>query len=295
MWPLFRHQLSRLRGTMLGWGIPLALLAGYLMPFYANLSEERELLEQLMQVYPKELLVFFGGDALDAMFTPEGFIHVELFSYLPLLLGIFALLTGSGLISGDEERGLLDLFLSLPVSRTRFFLARVAAFLVATTVILAFVWGGLVAGQMITDFPLKAGRLALPVIDLFSLLLVVGSLALALSQMLPSRRSAAMLTGLIIVASFFLNGLAELNEDLVPVARLLPLYYTQGGMAITDGLRADWLFGKLAAAALLFGLDWWRFVRRDVRVSGEGTWPRPWHPLRRRGRASASQKQLGTA
>ena len=33
----------------------------------------------------------------------------------------------------------------------------------------------------------------------------------------------------------------------------------------------------------------------DVRVSGEGTWPRPWRPLRRRGRASASQKQLGTA
>lgn len=274
MWPIFKHQLARLRGSMLGWGIPLALLAGYLMPFYANIADQRELLEQLVQVYPKELLVFFGGDTVwESIFTPEGFLHVELFSYLPLVLGIFALLMGSGLLSGDEERGLLDLFLSLPISRTRFLLARVVAFLVATGVILVLVWAGLAIGQVASDFPLSAFRLALPLVDLFGVLVVVGGLAFALSQILPNRRSAAMLTGLILLASFFLNGLSELNEDLTSVARLLPLYYAQGGVAITE-LRLDWMAGKLAAGALFFAVGWWRFTRRDVRVSGEGSWPR---------------------
>ncbi len=275
MWPLFRYHLVRLRGSILGWSVPLALIGGYMIPFYSRLGEHRALLEELVKAYPKELLVFFGGqEILNAISTPEGFLHVELFSYLPLVLGIFAVLSGSGLLAADEEAGLLDLFLSLPISRTRLFLIRWAALILAIILILFLIWIGLVVGKATSEFPLSVGDLLLPLADVAMVLIFISGLAFALSQILPSRRSAAMLSGIILVVSFFLNGLAELDEDVVAVARLLPLYYYQGGEILQE-VKVEWWFGRFIASTLLWGMGWWRFLRRDIRVSGEGEWSLP--------------------
>ncbi len=54
------------------------------------------------------------------------------FSLLPVIVGIFALIAGSGLIASDEESGRLDLILAHPPSRTALFWGRLLAFVGAT-------------------------------------------------------------------------------------------------------------------------------------------------------------------
>src|SRR5207253_2378813 len=83
--------------------------------------------------------------------------------------------------------------------------------------------------------------------------------------------SAAMASGMVLLASFFLTTLARLDKGLQPVARFSPLAYYQGGDAI-DGLNGRWLLGLFLASACFAALAWWRFERRDIRVVGEGTW-----------------------
>ncbi len=274
MWPLFAYQMRRLRGTLLGWTVPLALLAAYLIPFYSRLADQRELLEELVKAYPPEFLAFFGSsDVIQSITDPTSYLHVEFFSYMPLVLGIYALLVGSGLLAGDEEAGRLDMFLSLPVSRTAFFLSRWLAFLGVTGIILAGTWAAMGVAIVLGDFPLSAEKLALAFLSLGSVLFFFGAMALALSQLLPSRRSAAMLSGLILVAGFFVVGLARANADLEPVARLFPLYYYQGAEAVRE-TRWAWIVGHTAGGLAWSLLGWWRFSRRDLRVSGEGSWPR---------------------
>ena len=111
-------------------------------------------------------------------------------------------------------------------------------------------------------------------------------------MLVPSRRAAAMISGVVLVAGFFITGLARINEDLEAAARLSPLEYYQGGDAM-DGLNGGWLLGLLAFAVLFAVLAWWRFLRRDIRVGGEGSWSRPRLSLQfrqfRRGLASGGQ------
>ena len=72
------------------------------------------------------------------------------------------------------------------------------------------------------------------------------------------------------VASYFVTSLASLNDRLKEIAKFSPLNYYQSGEAI-NGLKWEWLAG-LAGAALFFALlGWVRFLRRDLRVSGEGS------------------------
>lgn len=269
----FRYRLARLRGQILGWGISLALLAVMMVQFYGSIVAEREQFEQLLDSYPKEMLAFFGD--FDSFVTPSGYLGIEFFSYMPLILGIFAILVGSGLLAADEESGRLDLIMAHPISRSAFYWGRVLAFTVATLAILAITWLGLAGPSRWTELSeVSVIELAQPFLSIFGELMFFGTLALLLSLFLPSRRMAAMTAGILLVGNFFLIGLANINTDLEPAAKLTPLYYYQGGDGL-ESLNIMWVIGLLVVAVVFALLAWWRFERRDIRVGGEGGWQRP--------------------
>jgi ABC-2 type transport system permease protein len=287
MWTEFRYALNRSRGQVLGWGLALAALGLFLVPFYDVFVEQKESILQLFQGYPKALMAFFG-DILN-FFEPAGYLDTY-FSYLPVIVGIFAVLVGSGLVAGDEESGRLDLVLAQPVSRTGLFFGRLAAFVVAAAGIMAIGWFGFSVTLGTTSLDVTWGQMALPFLSLGVLMLVYGALALLLSMLLPSRRLAATTAGTVMVASYFLSSLSRINEDLKPVARFLPHDYYQGGSAVA-GVNLGWLFALLGASVVLALLAWVLFLRRDIRVSGEGGWRLPAWSLGRGRRPPASAGQ----
>jgi ABC-2 type transport system permease protein len=286
MWTVFRYSLLRYRGQILAWGIGLAILGGYLINFaktFINV-EQQEALRELFSIYPQELIAFFGN--MDDLFTPSGFLHIEFFSYMPLILGIFAILTGSGLLVGDEESGVLDLVMSYPISRSAYYWGRVLAFTLAAVLILLITWLGFIIVIPSTTMDISPGEMALPFLALFSVLMVFGGLSILLSMLLPSRRLTAMITGLLLVASFFITGLSSIDDRLETTAKFSPLNYYQGGEAL-NGIKWEWVLGLLGFSLLFVLLAWLGFWRRDIRVGGEGGWGWPKLSLRRRREAGA--------
>ncbi|MBC8446489.1 MAG: ABC transporter permease subunit [Chloroflexi bacterium] len=279
MTTIFRYTLRRFRGQILGWGIALALLGVLLISMYDSFAGEQEQLTELLALYPPEISAFLGD--LSTFGTPEGWVSLEFFSYMPLILGIFGVLMGSGLLVSDEESGTLDLIMAHPVSRTALFMGRLLAFVTATVAILAIAWLGLVIPMNWSSVDIGWGRMWLPLLSLLAQLLVFGTISLLLSMLLPSRRMAATTGGLLLVASFFITGLAKINENLKPVAKLSPLNYYQAQDAF-QGLNGAWIAGLLGSAVVFAALAWWRFQRRDIRVGGEGGWRLPSLPFRRR-------------
>jgi ABC-2 type transport system permease protein len=269
MFTIFKHSFTRNLGAILGWGLSLAVLGGYLILFYDTLAEQQAQLNALLSQYPPELMVIFGG--MEDMFSPHGYINVEFFSYMPLILGIYAIQSGSGLLVGDEESGTLDLVLAHPVSRTAIFWSRLLVFLATILAILLTTWTGFVLVAPGTTLGISTGEMVLPFLSLFALLVLFGALALLLSMLLPARRLATMTAGLLLVASFFITILARLDDRLANLAEFSPMNYYQGGLAL-KGMEWGWLAGLLGAAVIFALLAWWRFERRDIRVGGEGGW-----------------------
>ena len=283
---VFRYTFARFRGQILGWGIGLALYNMYLVSFWDTLAANREQFQSLIEAYPKEMMAFFGDMA--TMFTPAGYLNIYFFYYMSLIIGIYALLAGSGLLAGDEENGQLDLILAYPLSRTALFVGRLLAFVAATIGILVLSWLGFVIAMTWSTLDVGWAELLLPMLSLLAILLFFGNLALLLSMVVPSRRLAAMLTAILLVAGYLISSLARIDEDLKNVAKLSPFNYYQGGEAI-NGLNVTWFVGLLAAAAVFAVLAWWFFQRREIRVGGEGSWrlSLPW----RRGRRMPSLGQ----
>ena len=268
---VFRHSLVRSIGQIIGWGIALALLGVYGMLLYDTLVEPQaqQQFEQLISSYPPELMTFFGD--MTQMFSPGGFLDTLFFSYIPIIIGIFVIVSCAGLLAGDEEKGLLDLVLAHPVSRVKLFYGRLVAFTISVILVLLITWIGFALPLPKTSMQVSVWELFLPFLSLFALLMFFGRLSLFLSMVLPSRQWAVMTSGLILVTSYFLTSLARLSEKLRPIERYFPMHYYQGGKALT---QMDWgWFGLLFGCSILFTLlALWLFERRDIRVSGEAGW-----------------------
>jgi ABC-2 type transport system permease protein len=226
----------------------------------------------------KNFQIFFaamGGD-LDRITHPSEYLTMRFFSYMPLILGIFAILSGSGLTAVDEEKGTLDLILAHPVSRTSIFLGRFLAMLLTLLIILVVSWAGLVVWMSRTNLrdQITPSQMVLPYLSLLAELLFFGTLATLLSLVMPSRRQAATAGGVLLVGSFFVTLFARLDPTLEPLARFSPLSYYQSGQAVL-GLNGTWLAGLFLAAGCFAFLAWYCFERRDIRVAGEGAWQLP--------------------
>jgi ABC-2 type transport system permease protein len=272
MGTVFRYALAGLRWQILGWGLAMFLLAALLVARHDLMVGSKEEFKKLLDSPIGKVVEYFGDK--ETMFTTEGFLNLQLFSFLPLVLGIFVILNGSGLLAVDEEKGTLDLILAHPVSRSALFGGRLLAFGAATLGIVALSWLGVLVASTRSTLEINGVDLALPYLSFLAVLLVFGTLALLLSMVLPSRRTAAMTAGLVLVTSFFLDMLARNDPDMVTFARLLPLHYFQAGKAMR-GLDLGPFAGLLVVAVLFAGLAWWRFERRDIRVGGEGSWRLP--------------------
>ena len=279
MWTTLRYTLSSLRGQVIGWGLGVAALGLILIPFYDVFMAEQGGLMEMLESYPPELLAFFAGGA-PSLTTTQCALSMYGFSMLPVILGIFAVIVGSGLLASDEESGRLDLIVAHPVSRAALFWGRTLGFVTATFGILLLGWLGFTVLLGGSSLDIGWGRMALPFLPLLAQTMIYGALALLLSMVLPARRLAAAVAGVVMVASYFLSSMASLHEGLAALARFLPYHYFQGGDAL-NGL--DWVpfLGLLAASGVLSVLAWWRFERRDIRVAGEGGWRLPDLRLRR--------------
>jgi ABC-2 type transport system permease protein len=267
-----KHTLRRMRGQMIGWSIGIGLY-GVLMVSLFDSIIGIEGFEEIMAQYPQELMGFFGNDPM-AITTPKGYVDIYFFSYMPIIIGIFAAGAGANLLVGDEEKGLLDLVMAHPLSRTSLFWGRLLGLVLVTFVILLVAWLSWVIPSPGSGLDLSWIEYLRPFVPLLAILNLYSMLALLLSMVMPSARMAGMLTGALIVGDFLVKGLAQNSETLEKVVEYLPLNYLQGGDAI-DGIKWEWLAGLLAAALICALLAWWRFQGRDIRVGGEGGWRMP--------------------
>jgi ABC-2 type transport system permease protein len=273
LWTTFRYTYTGLRGQILGWGLGLALYGLMIVPMYNTLAAQQDQLQKMIASYPPEFLAFFGGDA-NSLITPAGFLGMYAFSMMPVIIGIFAVMAGSGLIVSDEERGRLDLIISHPVGRTPFFFGRSLGILGAALSIMFLGWLGFSILLGGSGLGFNWGQMAVPFLSLLTQILVSATLALLLSMFLPSRSLAAMVTGAFMVASYFVSSMAFMDERMKGLSQIMPYHYFQTVLNFEE-LNLTWLFALIGASVLMVVVAWLRFVRRDIRLSGEGSWRLP--------------------
>jgi ABC-2 type transport system permease protein len=247
----------------------LAIMMGSLFDMMVGSNEMMDVMNAYAATMPEFAEIFNLG----AMNTPIGWLDVEYFSFVPLIIGLFATGAGANLLARDEEGGTLDLILAHPVSRTVLFWGRFLANTLVIIILLLISWASLLLTMTWSEnFTIPAFELLLPFVSLFGILMSFMTLALLFSMLLPARSMASMLTSMLVVASFFITLLSGVVDELERAADFSPLTYMETATAIEDGLNLTWFGIFIAIDLVLVLISWQLFQRRDVRVGGEGSW-----------------------
>lgn len=120
----FLKTLYQKRFSLLWWGVGIAFVTFVTVAVYDSFKATD--FDQLLKNLPPALQKIAGN--ADAFKTVDGYLTQQIYTLrLPLLTIILAISMLVSISAGDEQKGLLETQLSLPVSRTGLLLQKLAA------------------------------------------------------------------------------------------------------------------------------------------------------------------------
>ena len=264
---VYGETLWSRRNSLVWYSLGMAFLVGITIGVYPTVREGADTFTQLMESMPQGFMSFFGSSEIADFLEPAGFVNSRVNASVgAVVLAVYAISLGTGAIAGEEDRRTMDLILANPVPRPQMVLERFAAMVTLVLAVAVVVLAVMVIGNPIVDLGFSIPNMLASNLGLALLALVFGSLALAVGGVTGRRGVTIGVTAGVTVATFFINGLAELVDWLQGPQKLTPFYWLQRWDPLNDGFSLSTATLMVLVIAALVAVAIWGFSRRDVAV-----------------------------
>lgn len=190
--------------------IGLFLVVFLVYPSIVN-SENMEMMDEMMKMFPEEMLKAFNMDisTIDSAF---GWLKTEGFVFVLLITGIYSGILGSNILLKEENDKTIEYLNSVPVARNKIAISKILCgilYIILMVVIVGiFNFVGL---SLSGDFDKKT-YILLSITPMFSSI-VIFTLCLFLSTFTHKTKKTLGISLGIVFASYFLNIISEMSES----------------------------------------------------------------------------------
>ena len=250
------------RRAIIGNSIGLVALIAWLGALFPILRESDAFIE-MIERFPPELAAVFGMDPATFL-TAAGYLSTQLYAlFAPLLILIFVINAAISDVTAEERDGLMDMLLSVPLSRSRVFAAKAGGVALSTLVLVVVMTGALLIVNPVFDMDLPVVAVLASGAGLWLLGILFGSVALLAGTVAGRTTVAGGVTGLAAVVAWFVNGFADLYSWLEGPSVYSPFTWYLEPNPLIEGFTFGhlWLLVTtviIAVAATLL------FARRDI-------------------------------
>lgn len=258
---LFIKTVRDQRWQVLGYGAALFAMAALIVSIWPSYRTSLEVID-----LPPAIEAFLGTDLWIG--TAPGFISAEYFSWIPILLLVFAVVQGTGAIAGEESSGTIDILLAQPLSRTTMVTIKAAATVINATLIAMLGFLGFAITVPVTDIAVTVSDTFVASANLLPITLLFYALSLWLGAVSPTRSIAAGVAIGMVTLAYFANTIAAGVDMLSWMKYGSPFYYYGAGLPLVEGINWTHAGALLGVALLFFVLTVRTFESRDVTIGG---------------------------
>lgn len=262
---VFKRALADGRSQLIGLSIGLILFVLVTMSFFPSMRDQGALMAKMM---PSFMRTMMGNRA--PWSSAEGFASWEYTHPIAIAICVaFALSTAGSAIAGGIERGTLGLVLAAPISRTRYYFARVGSMIAGLAIVQLVLNGTFAAMFLALHLPPRAGLAGLALAFGNGLLVyaAIGALALMVSAFAREAGRVYSIAIAFTVVAVFLNLFADMFEKLKPLKGLSLFAYYKPYEALR-GIPFQPADHLIPSGVLLLALviGWQAFARRDLPI-----------------------------
>lgn len=264
---IFAETLRHNWRAGLFWGLGLALLGYFVMTMVGD-AAFLEQMAAMMKSMPPTITQVFSAMGIEDFIMTEGFVSAVYFTYAGLVMAIYAVLSGLNISANEEEEGILDIVLSLPVGRWQLILERYTAYVVITVAVVLVAYLGLLLGSLQTGVEVNQGLLLAGSINMLPMTLFLMAFTTALAALLRRRAAALGLAVTYLIASYFIDFLAAaLTHPAMEAVSLISFFtYYDSQAVMQQGLVIANILVLVAALVVFMAAALYFFKRRDIAV-----------------------------
>lgn len=266
---MFRRTIRDNLTGIFGWGLGYGMLLALVTLLYPSLAEAGALVGVLDGLGLLEAVTASRAADVAALGTFPGYLALEALALAPAILAVYLIPQTLNAVMGEEDRGTLDVLLSMPVPRWRLIVEKLAAILLSLALILLLMFVALViATRLVPEAELTIGQAAAGIWHIFPISCCVIGVTLLLSVTLRSSRTVGGLAALFVLGGFFVRSLADATgTPAMQTIRRFSLYdYYSAIDAMVNRVPWETDIALLGLALVLYAASVWQFGRRDVGV-----------------------------
>lgn len=184
------------------------------------------------------------------------------------LTSVYAVTLGLNTTANDEDRGVMDMQMSLPISRARLLAEKLAAFGLLVLTVIAQITLAVWIGLLLTpDVQVDVGRLSVGMINVIPATLFVLAFTTLISVLLRRRGAAVGVITAFVLVSYLLDlvGAGAGEGTLFNQLRVLSYFYYHDWLGVMrNGLNLVNVSILLGATLLSAGVAFVLWERRDI-------------------------------
>ena len=263
---VFLHTLRASWKHAAYWTLGMAFFTLY-AAFLGGSSDVVAGYAKMLEGMPESMLSAFGADA-QMMSTTEGFILAVAVGQGALVLMVQAVAAGFSIVSNDENAGILDVVMALPISRARYIIERGLAWMLISFIIIAVccVVPPIVLSGLGVDAEMD--KLIIGYLNLYPAILLTAMVSGLLAVTLRRRTVAIGAAAAFVLVSYIFNVIgAAASGAIADLLHGLSFFRVIAGHSIiNDAFDPTASLLLIAIALLCFAASVFMFNRRDIGV-----------------------------
>ncbi|MFD2671052.1 ABC transporter permease subunit [Marinicrinis sediminis] len=263
---IYKRELRKNVKSLLIWSVILCGLILMSLSIYPQFTENKDMIDELLQAYPEPFKEAFGMNDLD-FGSLLGFYGVEIHFMVALLGSIYAVMLASNILSKEENEKTIEFLLSKPITRSQILTEKLGAVLTHILIFNLLIMIVSLIGFQFSSEDYALSTFLFLILGTVLMHLTFAALAFLLSSfMRKSRTITAVSLGLVLI-SYFLSIVSGMTEQLEGLKYLSLFKYVDAADIIKESaLSPLYAFLMLVVIAASIGLTYSTYRKKDIAV-----------------------------